>query len=276
MKKCLKYLLLMVTVIFITVSDYQTAFAETYTEGVDDQNLDFFYRNYTLNGKQVVYNDEKQMYFFQTENKTKVSNVYYHTIAWEFSRTLPGTKEYYTDASGNREYVMFNIGYLHEIEYNKKNGTTIATYMLQLDDVLNTIRAKDQGWYDEIMELKDNNITAYMMVDAVIQIIRVDADGDKHVSGYITGGQYKGDLYFHENYKELNKTFTNKKVQDGIETHYNIDVSIGEPREEIKIEDDTKTEVPSTVAKMIIKKDYTDTNMSVNTTDSLYGGEEIL
>ena len=214
MKKCLKYLLLMVTVIFITVSDYQTAFAETYTEGVDDQNLDFFYRNYTLNGKQVVYNDEKQMYFFQTENKTKVSNVYYHTIAWEFSRTLPGTKEYYTDASGNREYVMFNIGYLHEIEYNKKNGTTIATYMLQLDDVLNTIRAKDQGWYDEIMELKDNNITAYMMVDAVIQIIRVDADGDKHVSGYITGGQYKGDLYFHENYKELNKTFTNKKVQD--------------------------------------------------------------
>lgn len=59
MKKCLKYLLLMVTVIFITVSDYQTAFAETYTEGVDDQNLDFFYRNYTLNGKQVVYNDEK-------------------------------------------------------------------------------------------------------------------------------------------------------------------------------------------------------------------------
>jgi hypothetical protein len=273
MKKCLKYLLLMVTVIFITVSDYQTAFAETYTEGVDDQNLDFFYRNYTLNGKQVVYNDEKQMYFFQTENKTKVSNVYYHTIAWEFSRTLPGTKEYYTDASGNREYVMFNIGYLHEIEYNKKNGTTIATYMLQLDDVLNTIRAKDQGWYDEIMELKDNNITAYMMVDAVIQIIRVDADGDKHVSGYITGGQYKGDLYFHENYKELNKTFTNKKVQDGIETHYNIDVSIGEPREEIKIEDDTKEEVPSTVAKMIIKKDYTDTNMSVNTTDSLYGGD---
>ena len=73
------------------------------------------------------------------------------------------------------------------------------------------------------MELKDNNITAYMMVDAVIQIIRVDADGDKHVSGYITGGQYKGDLYFHENYKELNKTFTNKKGQDGIETHYNID-----------------------------------------------------
>ena len=112
-----------------------------------------------------------------------------------------------------------------------------------------------------------------MMVDAVIQ---VTTDGGVSWSGYILGGEYFRTLYFHENYKELNKTFTNKKVQDGIETHYNIDVSIGEPREEIKIEDDTKTEVPSTVAKMIIKKDYTDTNMSVNTTDSLYGGEEIL
>ena len=112
-----------------------------------------------------------------------------------------------------------------------------------------------------------------MMVDAVIQ---VTTDGGVSWSGYILGGEYFRALYFHENYKELNKTFTNKKVQDGIETHYNIDVSIGEPREEIKIEDDTKEEVPSTVAKMIIKKDYTDTNMSVNTTDSLYGGEEIL
>ena len=67
MKKCLKYLLLMVTVIFITVSDYQTAFAETYTEGVDDQNLDFFYRNYTLNffycGRNLIFFNWQSHYF---------------------------------------------------------------------------------------------------------------------------------------------------------------------------------------------------------------------
>ncbi|MFW5554947.1 MAG: hypothetical protein ACOCN3_08280 [Roseburia inulinivorans] len=276
MKKYIRRFLMLLIIAVITLSNFIMVSAKTYTEGVDDTELDDFYKNYTLNGRQVIYNNELQMYVFQTENKTKVSKTFYHTIAWEFSRTLPGTKEYYHDANGNREYVMFDIDYLHEIEYNKKNGTTVATCTLQLDDVLNTIRAKDQGWYDEIMELKDNNITAYMMVDAVIQIVKVDERGKSHVSGFIDNGQYKGDLYFHENYKELNKTFTNKKVQDGIETHYNIDVSIGEPREEIKIEDDAKTEVPSTVAKMIIKKDYTDTNMSVNTTDSLYGGEEIL
>ena len=117
---------------------------------------------------------------------------------------------------------MFDIDYLHEIEYNKKNGTTVATYTLQLEDVLNTIRAKDQGWYDEIMKLKDNNITAYMMVDAVIQ---VTYDDGKNWSGTIWNGQYIDTVYFHENYKELNKTFTNKKVQDGIETHYNNYIS---------------------------------------------------
>ena len=273
MQKYIKRIAMLLMIAVISFGNFMSVSAKSYTEGVDDAELDDFYKNYTLNGRQVIYNNELQMYVFQTENKTKVSKTFYHTIAWEFSRTLPGTKEYYHDASGNREYVMFDIDYLHETEYNKKNGTTVATYTLQLDDVLNTIRAKDQGWYDEIMELKDNNITAYMMVDAVIQVTN---DGGKSWSGVIIGDEYVGDLYFHENYKELNKTFTNKKVQDGIETHYNIDVSIGEPREEIKIEDDTKTEVPSTVAKMIIKKDYTDTNMSVNTTDSLYGGEEIL
>ena len=59
--------------------------------------------------------------------------------------------------------------------------------------------------------LKDNNITVYMMVDAVIQ---VTTDGGVSWSGYILGGEYFRTLYFHENYKELNKTFTNKKVQD--------------------------------------------------------------
>jgi hypothetical protein len=273
MKKYIKRFLMLLIIAVITLSNFIMVSAKSYTEGVDDADLDEFYKNYTLNGKQVIYNNELQMYVFQTENKTKVSKTFYHTVGWEFSRTIPGTKEYYHDASGNREYIMFDIYHLNETEYDKKNGTTIATYTLQLDDVLNTIRAKDQGWYDEIMELKDNNITAYMMVDAVIQ---VTTDGGISWSGLIYNNKYSGDLYFHENYKELNKTFTNKKVQDGIETHYNIDVSIGEPGEEIKIEDDTKTEVPSTVAKMIIKKDYTDTNMSVNTTDSLYGGKEIL
>lgn len=273
MQKYLKRIAMLLIIAVISFGNFMSVSAKSYKEGVDDAELEDFYKNYTLNGKQVVYNSEKQMYFFQTENKTKVSKTYYHTVGWEFSRTIPGTKEYYHDASGNREYIMFDIYHLNETEYDKKNGTTIATYTLQLDDVLNTIRAKDQGWYDEIMELKDNNITAYMMVDAVIQ---VTTDGGISWSGLIYNNKYSGDLYFHENYKGLNKTFTNKKVQDGIETHYNIDVSIGEPREEIKIEDDTKTEVPSTVAKMIIKKDYTDTNMSVNTTDSLYGGEEIL
>lgn len=277
MQRYIKSLVLFLMIAIISLGCVTPIYAKSYTQGVDDADLNEFYKNYTLNGKQVIYNNELQMYVFQTENKTKVSKTFYHTVGWEFSRTLPGTKEYYHDASGNREYVMFNIYYLNEIEYNKSNGTTVATYTLQLDDVLNAIRAKDQGWYDEIMELKDNNITAYMMVDAVIQIVNYDNSDKRHESGYITSnGDYVGDLYFHENYKELNKTLTNKKVQDGIENHYNIDVSIGEPREEIKIEDDTKEEVPSTVAKMIIKKDYTDTNMSVNTTDSLYGGKEIL
>ena len=273
MQKYLKRIAMLLIIAVITLGNFMPVSAKSYKEGVDDSELSDFYKNYTLNGKQVIYNNELQMYVFQTENKTKVSNTFYNTVGWEFSRTIPGTKEYYHDESGNREYIMFDIYHLNEIEYNKKNGTTIATYTLQLDDLLNSIRAKDQGWYDEIMELKDNNQTAYMKVDAVI---RITNDGGKNWSGHLYKGEYVGTLYSNENYKELNKTFTNKKVQDGIETHYNIDVSIGEPREEIKIEDDTKEEVPSTVAKMIIKKDYTDTNMSVNTTDSLYGGKEIL
>ena len=61
-----------------------------------------------------------------------------------------------------------------------------------------------------------------MMVDAVIQ---VTTDGGISWSGLIYNNKYSGDLYFHENYKGLNKTFTNKKVQDGIETHYNNYIS---------------------------------------------------
>ena len=222
MKKYIKRFLMLLIIAVITLSNFIMVSAKSYTEGVDDADLDEFYKNYTLNGKQVIYNNELQMYVFQTENKTKVSKTFYHTVGWEFSRTLPGTKEYYHDTNGNREYVMFDIYHLNEIEYNKKNGTTVATYTLQLDDVLNTIRAKDQGWYDEIMELKDNNITAYMMVDAVIQVTN---DNGASWSGYILGGEYFRTLYFHENYKELNKTFTNQKVQDGIETHYNNYIS---------------------------------------------------
>lgn len=270
MKKYFKLLLILAITILVSFSGFIDVYAKSYTEGVDDADLDNFYKNYTLNGKQVIYNNELQMYVFQTENKTKVSKTFYHTVAWEFSRTLPGTKEYYHDANGNREYVMFDIFHLNEVEYNKKNGTTVATYTLQLDDVLNTIRAKDQGWYDEIMELKNNNQTAYMMVDAVIQITY---DGGDTWSGLIYNDKYCGTLYTHENYTEMYKTFTNKRVQNGIETHYNIDVSIGEEREEIEIEDDKEAPLPTNIEKMVIKKDYSDTNTSVNTSDALYCGD---
>lgn len=130
MKKYIKRFLMLLIIAVITLSNFIMVSAKSYTEGVDDADLDEFYKNYTLNGKQVIYNNELQMYVFQTENKTKVSKTFYHTVGWEFSRTLPGTKEYYHDTNGNREYVMFDIYHLNEIEYNKKNGTTVATYTL--------------------------------------------------------------------------------------------------------------------------------------------------
>lgn len=271
MRKYLKYLFVLIAVILVSFGCAAVTQARSYTEGVDDADLQGFYKSYILNGRQVVYNSEMQMYVFQTENKTRVSNTYYHTVAWEFSRTVAGTKDYYLDASGNREYVTFDIFHLNEVEYNKSNGSTIATYTLQLDDLLNTIRAKDQGWYDEIMALMNSDQTAYMMVDAVIQVTR---DGGSIWSGYITpNGQYRGTLYTHENYTNLYSIFTNQRVRDGIDTHYNIDIAIGDNVPDIPVPDDDIPDSSVHFDRMIIEKDYEDSNTSTNSSDDLYCGD---
>ena len=107
MRKYLKYLFVLIAVILVSFGCAAVTQARSYTEGVDDADLQGFYKSYILNGRQVVYNSEMQMYVFQTENKTRVSNTYYHTVAWEFSRTVAGTKDYYLDASGNVERIVW-------------------------------------------------------------------------------------------------------------------------------------------------------------------------
>ena len=270
MRKYLKYLFVLIAVILVSFGCAAVTQARSYTEGVDDADLQGFYKSYILNGRQVVYNSEMQMYVFQTENKTRVSNTYYHTVAWEFSRTVAGTKDYYLDASGNREYVTFDIFHLNEVEYNKSNGSTIATYTLSLDDLLNTIRAKDQGWYDEIMSLMNSNQTAYMMVDAVIQVTR---DGGRTWSGLIYNNTYRGTLYTHENYTNLYSIFTNQRVRDGIDTHYNIDIAIGDDVPDIPVPDDDPIDSSVHFDRMIIEKVYEDSNTSTNSSDDLYCGD---
>lgn len=271
MRKCLKYVVMLLIVAVISIGNQAEIRAQSYTEGVDDADLADFYKSYTLNGRQVMYNSELQMYVFQTENKTRVSSTYYHTVAWEFSRTVAGTKDYYLDASGNREYVTIDIFHLNEVEYNKSNGSTIATYTLSLDDLLSTVRAKDPGWYEEIMALKNNNQTAYMMVDAVIRITR---NGGRTWSGFIApDGQYFGTLYTHENYTNLYSIFTNQRVRDGIDTHYNIDIAIGDDNPDIPIPDDDTPDSSVHLDRMIIKKDFADSNTSQNTSDDLYCGD---
>ena len=65
MRKYLKYLFVLIAVILVSFGCAAVTQARSYTEGVDDADLQGFYKSYILNGRQVVYNSEMQMYVFR-------------------------------------------------------------------------------------------------------------------------------------------------------------------------------------------------------------------
>lgn len=76
-----------------------------------------------------------------------------------------------------------------------------------------------------------------------------------------------------EKYTNLYSIFTNQRVRDGIDTHYNIDIAIGDDNPDIPVPDDDPIDSSVHFDRMIIEKDYEDSNTSTNSSDDLYCGD---
>ena len=264
---CITLVLVMLIPICVSVK------AETYTEGVDDEGLNPIYKYYS--GSLVTYNDLNQSYIFQTENVTKSGNTYYHTTGYEFSRIVAGTDDTYYNANGDREYVFFSIYELEEVEYHRKNGTTIASYVLPLNTLLERIKTRDSGWYDEIMTTINAGETAYVGVDAVIAMVY---NGKKNVQVLPNpDGTYrvipsKATIYRWNNYTELYNIGWSKPeaTNAGIRDHYGKIIPLGMPMTNAEVDDSKDPYIKNPTTSMIIKKDYDDTNTTTSASGNRY------
>lgn len=222
------------------------------------------------------YDSASDMYYFQVDNKERVTSVYYTSVGYEFSRMIDSAT-YWTDGEGNRQSVavklsFFDTTYIYYYEDSEGTEKSLYTYCLSAEELRELISKCYPDWYAEITAINNAGGYAYIGVDVDLVIVKKGkTSGTIAVRNGIL--HTSGTVYRHENYEELcdGKHYVwadFDKTVAGIRSHYNIILQappnrppivvsppVGTPGPDTPLED--PPDVPTnTSTYMYVSKDY--------------------
>ncbi len=166
-------------------------------------------------GKLVFYDADSRSYIYQTRHKKRTSDIYYSTVALEFSRirTDVGDPRFDEPYASDNASMTGSDPHLYVTatasDWNKKNGQTresfylsandakqhseeeastgklITTYEFSEEMILGILRDYHPEWYAELTAEMEAGNNAYIGVDCVIMIHDKGKYGDKEWSAKV-------------------------------------------------------------------------------------------
>lgn len=228
MRKYIKYLICFIFLMGIFLIPKESALAGTTYEGnswdTSANKLPAVAKTYY---GYAWYDSASGMYYFQVDNKERVSSTYYSSVGYEFSR-MNDNATYWTDGAGNRQYVavklqFFETTYVYYYKDSKKLVHSLYTYVLSAEELRELIAKCHPDWYEAIKNTQSVGGTAYIGIDVDLVLYQGNSvSGSIRVLG---GTLYTNNtVYRHENYSDLGKVGWGNydTVMAGIKSHYNI------------------------------------------------------
>ncbi len=230
MKKYIKYIACIMFFLGIILIPKNSIKAGTITTGIQGEDSMYYLPEVARSYYGYAWYDSASgLYYFQVDNKERISSTYYESVGYEFSRMIDGTT-YWTDAAGNRQSVAVKLGFFdttYIYYYTDSSGTakSLYTYCLSAEELREIISKCYPDWFTEISTINNTGGNAYIGVDADLVLHTKDK-----ISGSILVRNNTliaaGTVYRHENYEKLCDGTIGwasfDKTVAGIRSHYNI------------------------------------------------------